>query len=236
MKTCVNACLGQLIVSCQAYEDTPLYGAENMKRMVQSAMLGGAKVVRCCWPQDIRAARSLSPALVIIGSNKVMPQAGNSLDDVFITPTFEKAREVVEAGADLLALDARITKKRGKSELLELLHQIREAFPNIGVMADCAAYEECQICAQSGAVDILSTTLSGLVKPIEGPDTELVRQLKADFTLPVNAEGRIWELKDIDAVVEAGADMITIGTAITRPHLITERFLNHYLQLQDHAE
>ena len=48
MKTCVNACLGQLIVSCQAYEDTPLYGAENMKRMVQSAMLGGAKVVRCC--------------------------------------------------------------------------------------------------------------------------------------------------------------------------------------------
>ena len=115
MKTCVNACLGQLIVSCQAYEDTPLYGAENMKRMVQSAMLGGAKVVRCCWPQDIRAARSLSPDLIIIGINKVMPQVGDSLDDVFITPTFEKAREVVEAGADLLALDARITKKRGKS-------------------------------------------------------------------------------------------------------------------------
>ena len=79
MKTCVNACLGQLIVSCQAYEDTPLYGAENMKRMVQSAMLGGAKVVRCCWPQDIRAARSLSPDLIIIGINKVMPQVGDSL-------------------------------------------------------------------------------------------------------------------------------------------------------------
>ena len=177
MKPKVQACLSQLIVSCQAYEDTPLYGAETMKKMVQSAMLGGAQAVRCCWPQDIRAARSLSEKLIIIGINKVMPKGEEKLDDVFITPTFEKAREVVEAGAD-----------------------------------------------------ILSTSLSGLVNPIEGPDTELVRRLKQDFTLPVNAEGRIWELKDIDAVVEAGADMITIGTAITRPHLITERFLNHYRQ------
>ena len=75
MKTSVEACLGQLIVSCQAYEDTPLYGAETMKKMVQSAMLGGAQAVRCCWPQDIRAARSLSEKLIIIGINKVMPKA-----------------------------------------------------------------------------------------------------------------------------------------------------------------
>lgn len=230
MKPKVQACLSQLIVSCQAYEDTPLYGAETMKKMVQSAMLGGAQAVRCCWPQDIRAARSLSEKLIIIGINKVMPKGEEKLDDVFITPTFEKAREVVEAGADILALATRITAKRGKTELLALLHEIHEAYPHIAVMADCATYEECRFCAESGCVDILSTTLSGLVNPIEGPDTELVRRLKQDFTLPVNAEGRIWELKDIDAVVEAGADMITIGTAITRPHLITERFLNHYRQ------
>ena len=102
MKPKVQACLGQLIVSCQAYEDTPLYGAETMKKMVQSAMLGGAQAVRCCWPQDIRAARSLSEKLIIIGINKVMPKGEKKLDDVFITPTFEKAREVVEAGADIL--------------------------------------------------------------------------------------------------------------------------------------
>ena len=92
MKPKVQACLGQLIVSCQAYEDTPLYGAETMKKMVQSAMLGGAQAVRCCWPQDIRAARSLSEKLIIIGINKVMPKGEKKLDDVFITPTFEKAR------------------------------------------------------------------------------------------------------------------------------------------------
>lgn len=90
MKPKVQACLSQLIVSCQAYEDTPLYGAETMKKMVQSAMLGGAQAVRCCWPQDIRAARSLSEKLIIIGINKVMPKGEKKLDDVFITPTFEK--------------------------------------------------------------------------------------------------------------------------------------------------
>ncbi len=161
MKPKVQACLGQLIVSCQAYEDTPLYGAETMKKMVQSAMLGGAQAVRCCWPQDIRAARSLSEKLIIIGINKVMPKGEKKLDDVFITPTFEKAREVVEAGADILALDTRITTKRGKAELLALLHEIHETYPHIAVMADCATYEECRFCAESGCVDILSTTLSG---------------------------------------------------------------------------
>ena len=74
MKPKVQACLGQLIVSCQAYEDTPLYGAETIEKMVQSAMLGGAQAVRCCWLQDIRAARSLSEKLIIIGINKVMPK------------------------------------------------------------------------------------------------------------------------------------------------------------------
>ena len=146
------------------------------------------------------------------------------------TENLSMVREAVEAGADIIALDTRITAKRGQAELLDLLQRIHEAYPQIGVMADCAAYEDAKICAESGCVDILSTTLSGLVRPIEGPDVELIRRLKADFSLPVNAEGRIWELQDIDAVVDAGADMITIGTAITRPHLITERFLNHYRQ------
>lgn len=227
MKKVIEKCLGELIVSCQAYEDTPLYGADNMKRMVECAMMGGAKVVRCCWPQDIEAARSISDDLVIIGINKVFPPDG-SMDGIFITPTFEAAEAIIKVGADIVALDSRFIPSRPKEDLLKLLKQIHEAYPEVGIMADCATYEECVFCAESGYVDIVSTTLSGLVNDMEGPDTELVKKLKETVELPVNAEGRIWELKDIDDVVKAGADMITIGTAITRPHLITERFVNHY--------
>ena len=228
MKPIVKKCLGEMIVSCQAYQDTPLYGADNMKRMVQCAVMGGAKVVRCCWPQDVAAAREVGDDLIIIGINKVLPPDG-SMEGIFITPTFESAKEVIEAGADIVALDARIIPERGKEALAELLKQLHEAFPETGIMVDCATFEECMFCAESGYVDIVSTTLSGLPHPeMEGPDIELVKQLKAATDLPVNAEGRIWELKDIEDVVKAGADMITVGTAITRPHLITERFVNHY--------
>ena len=33
MKEVVKKLLGQVIISCQAYVDTPLYGRENMKIM-----------------------------------------------------------------------------------------------------------------------------------------------------------------------------------------------------------
>lgn len=231
MKKVVERCLGKLIVSCQAYEDTPLYGAENMKKMVECAVLGGAEVVRVCWKQDIEAARTVSDDLIIIGINKIMSK-DQTIDDIFITPTFEAAKDVIDAKADILALDARITPKRSQGELIELLKQIREYAPDIGIMADCSNLEECLFSANSGYVDIVSTTLSGKYKQIEGPDLELLRELKNKVSLPINAEGRIWELKDIDDVVEAGADMITIGTAITRPHLITERFINHYRKVR----
>ena len=232
MKEAVKRCLGQLIVSCQAYQNTPLYGAEMMKKMVECAMIGGVRAVRCCWPQDIRAARQLSSDLIIIGIHKVMPPDEQDLSSIFITPSFEAAQGVVEAGADILALDARLTAQRGQAALHALLEQIHNAFPSIAVMADCATEEECLFCAQTGLVDIHSTTLSGLDHDIPGPDVELIRKLKAKTTLPVNAEGRIWDLDDLEAVVTAGADMVTIGTAITRPQLITERFVQHYQKLQ----
>ena len=235
MKEIVKKCLGEVIISCQAYEDTPLYGAQNMKNMVECAMIGGARVVRCCWPQDIAAARSLSEdrdKLVIIGINKIFPADG-SMDGIFITPTFEAAEEIIKAGADIVALDCRILETRGKDELLALLKKINEAYPEVGVMADCETYEECKFCDDTGLVDIVSTTLSGINHPeMEGPDIELLKKCKETLTHPINAEGRIWELADITAVTKENADMMTIGTAVTRPHLITERFINHYNKIK----
>lgn len=79
-------------------------------------------------------------------------------------------------------------------------------------------------------MDIISSTLSGytrqsLNRKSSRPDVELVRQLKQAVDLPVNGEGRIWELADLEAVLAAGADMVTIGSAVTRPHEITKRFV-----------
>ena len=48
---------GQLIVSCQALSDEPLFGAEIMARMALAARQGGAKAIRANGPDDIRAFR-----------------------------------------------------------------------------------------------------------------------------------------------------------------------------------
>ena len=84
-----------------------------MKAMAESVLLGGAEGIRACWPQDIRAIRSICQK-PIIGIYKEYKQ-GDPLDQVFITSTFEQAKAVIEAGADILGMDCTIRKSRGLS-------------------------------------------------------------------------------------------------------------------------
>lgn len=221
MHPSVKRCLGKVIVSCQAYEDTPLYGSEKMKIMAQCALMGGAEVIRACWGQDIQAIRSLGN-VVIIGLNKVIQHGKKQGEYIMITPTLESAKEVVEAKADILALDCTLRPYRGKAQLTDLLRQIKQRYPDIAIMADCATLEEGIFAEQTGLVDIISTTLS---HENEGPDFDLVQKLKQTCKLPINGEGRVWEVEDLHQMILSGADMVTMGTAITRPHLITERFI-----------
>lgn len=229
MHNAVKQLLGKVIVSCQAYEDTPLYGSDYMKAMAESVLLGGAEGIRACWPQDIKVIRSVCK-VPIIGIYKDFSD-GDPLDTVFITSKYEYACEVIEAGADILGIDCTIRENRGLQELLELLQRIKDKYPNTPIMADLSTVEEGIALAESGLVDIISTTLNGytrhsLGQKKEGPNCEMVTELKKHISLPINAEGRIWTLEDLQAVMDAGADMVTIGSSITRPHLITERFVN----------
>ena len=43
--------------------------------------------------------------------------------------------------------------------------------------------------------------------------------------IPVIAEGRIWNPEDARKLLELGAYAVVVGSAITRPTLITRRFL-----------
>lgn len=228
MHESVKKLLGGVIISCQAYEDTPLYGAENMKRMAQCAIMGGANGLRACWPQDIKAVRSITD-LPIIGINKMFGD-GDPMDEIFITPTLDSASEIIEAGADIIAIDCTIRPSRSFEELYNLLKAVKTAYPNIAIMADLATLDEAIKVAESGYVDIISTTLAGYTRSSahvksDGPNIEMIRELKKHVSLPINGEGRVWELHDLEAMLDAGADMVTIGTAVTRPHLITERFV-----------
>lgn len=229
MHKTVEKLLNGVVISCQAYEDTPLYGSQYMAAMALCAQMGGAAGLRACWPQDIKAVKAAC-SLPVIGINKKFGD-GDPMDEIFITPTFESAKEIIEVGCDIVALDCTIRECRPFEELEALLHQIKEAYPDMPVMADLATLDEALAVADTGCVDIISTTLAGYTRnscegATERPNVDLVREIKKRTSLPVNAEGRIWELRDLEEVLEAGADMVSIGSAVTRPHLITERFVN----------
>ena len=91
---------GGLIVSCQVQHDDPIYSEEMPVKMAEAAQWAGAVGIRANSPEQIRAIRE-AVDLPIIGLYKIWQEG----TDVFITPTLEAAKQVYEAGADIIALD-----------------------------------------------------------------------------------------------------------------------------------
>ena len=187
----LEALRNQLIVSCQAAPDEPLHGAVYMAAMARSAAEGGAGGIRANGEADIRAIREVT-ALPIIGIDKRhFPDS-----DVYITPTFESARQIVEAGANLVALDGTARARPNGETLLSLIGAIHAQL-NVPVMADCSCLEDAQAAAAAGA-DVLATTLSGYTshgrRSRPGPDLDLIAELVRAFDLPVIAEGRFGQM------------------------------------------
>jgi len=96
-------------------------------------------------------------------------------------------------------------------------------------MADISTLEE-GIKAREDGADILSTTLAGYTlesaaSPSDAPDFELLEQLVSNTDCPVILEGRIWSPAQVDKAFEIGAHAVVIGSAITRPQLITKKFV-----------
>ena len=210
---------GGLIVSCQALDDEPLHGAEIMARMALAAWQGGAVGIRANGPEDIRAIRAVVP-LPLIGLYK------DGTVGVYITPTFDHARAVADAGADIVALDATL-RPRPKGERLAAIIAAIHAECGKPVLADISTVDEGLAAVVAGA-DLVSTTLSGYTPyspQQEGPDLDLVRALAARLAVPVIAEGRIRTPAEARAALDAGAFAVVVGGAITRPQIITASFV-----------
>src|SRR5918997_1330345 len=93
---------GGLVVSCQARDDNPLHGSPFMAAMAKAAVMGGAVGIRADGVSDVAAIReAISPDVPILGIFKGKQPGGT----VFISPSVESALNVLEAGAQLVALD-----------------------------------------------------------------------------------------------------------------------------------
>ena len=214
----------QVIVSVQAMPNEPLYKEECIIAMMASVINGGAKALRLAGARDIINAKKMFN-VPVIGLTKPNKLPENWLECVYITPTMKKAEELITAGADIIATDA--TKRpRPKETLKEIVKGIKEQ--NKLAMADISTFEE-GLNARNLGFDIISTTLSGYTSYTQTnskiPDFELLEKLVKNLDCPIILEGRIWEPKEVDKAFQLGAHSVVIGSAITRPQLITRRFI-----------
>ncbi len=225
----VDSVMGRVLISCQAGPESPLNSPHILAALAASAELGGAGGFRVDGPANVAAVRSVSD-LPILGINKVMRDGF----DVFITATIADAWEVVEAGADIVALDGTMRPRPGGENLSEIIAELHGR--DVPVMADIATAEEAAAAVAAGA-DIIATTLAGYTAETEaldhdGPAFELLRDIR-DLPVPVFVEGRIWTREHLVQALSDGASAVIVGSAVTVPELITARLVAASTQFWD---
>lgn len=214
-----------LIVSCQALEYEPLHSSFIMSKMALAAYQGGAKGIRANTIEDIQAIKK-EVDLPIIGIIKQEYEGSV----VFITPTIKEVDALVKEGVDIIAIDATIRERPHHIYLDDFFKEVRKKYPNQKFMADCSTIEEA-IHADELGFNFIGTTMVGYTKEskglkIEEKDFEIIKTIIQKVKHPVIAEGNIDTPQKAKRVLELGCYSVVVGSIITRPQLITKRFID----------
>ena len=209
---------GGLVVSVQAAPDSPLAAPEHLVAIARAVEAGGAVGIRTEGVEAIRAIRNAVGVPVIGLVKRRMPGT-----DVYITPEIEDVRAVVEAGADLVAVDATERPRMDGTIGAEFVAAAGAELPG-GILADVDDASAGRAAAEAGAAAI-ATTLSGYTgaETPSGPDLPLIVELAQELEVPVLAEGRYSTQEEVWAALGAGAFAVVVGTAITDPEALTRR-------------
>jgi putative N-acylglucosamine-6-phosphate 2-epimerase len=214
---------GRLIVSCQALENEPLHSDFIMGRMALAAKEGGACGIRANTIVDIKEIQRQVDLPIIGIIKRVYPDS-----EVYITPTMDEVDALVNAGVDIIALDATNRPRPNNRSLKDFFGDVRAKYPDVLFMADCSTEEEA-IFADELGFDFIGTTMVGYTKESEGlrieeNDFEILRNILAKVKHKVIAEGNINTPEKCKRVIELGAFSVVVGSIITRPQLITREF------------
>ena len=219
MATIQEQLRGGLVVSCQAAPGDPLEDTETIRRIARAAVADGANGLRLNTAEHIASIRR-DTALPIIGIRKQYVEGM-----LRITPDFASAAALARAGASIIALDCTERTWNFGEPWQQLIYRIHTELQR-PVMADVATLAEALAAAAAGA-DFVGATLYGYTEATRFARAynwtllaEMVRQVRA----PVIAEGHISTPADARRALAEGALCVVVGSAITRPGVITSRF------------
>lgn len=224
-KQIIESMCGGLIVSCQVQKDDPIYTDDIVVKMAEAAKWAGAVGIRANSPEQIAAIKKVVD-LPMIGLYKIW----HDDTDVFITPTLEAAKQVWEAGAEIIALDCTEQITHEGNPAYELLPILKKEIPEAIIFADVSTYDEAKRAIELGA-DIVAPTLYGYTeatKHIEEPNLREFAKMCRDFKdeVYIMMEGHIYTPEDAMKCIYLGADAVVVGSAITRPHLTAKRYVD----------
>ena len=217
---------GSIVVSCQATPGEPLYLKDDsiMYLMARAAKLAGARMIRTSSVRDIVAIKE-ETGLPVIGLIKREYPGYTGR----ITMTMREVDECVQAMADIISIDCTDCTRGDGLTPTEFLKQVKNKYPNIIIMADCATYDEAVAAYEAGA-DLVGTTMNGYTPQTADqkgdPNFELVERLAKVLPCPVIAEGRVHTPEQARKMLELGAWAVVVGGAITRPLEIAQRFFD----------
>lgn len=216
---------GALIVSCQALPHEPLHSSFIMGRMARAAKAGGARGIRANSIVDILEIQK-EIDLPIIGIIK--EEYPDSC--VYITPTMKEVSALAASGVAVIACDATTRKRPAGKSLEDFLKEVRDKYPQQLLMADIATLQEAETATRLG-FDFVGTTLHGYTEDTLGMDVAdndffFLKQVLSVVHVPVIAEGKIDTPVKAHRVKDLGVYAVVVGSAITRPQLITKSFFD----------
>ena len=203
-----------LIVSVQAPLGSPMRDPDVIAAMAEASLRNGAIGVRLESPEHIGAVRRRCPEALIIGLWKcTFPNSS-----VYITPGWREIQGVWSAGADVIALDA-TERVRPEGQLLADLVQRARQELRATLMADVDSVQNGLHAAALGC-DWIGTTLYGYTETTSErtpPGLELLPDLRRGLESSVRliCEGGITSPGIARSALDAGADNVVVGTAIT---------------------
>lgn len=209
-----------LIVSCQAVKGEPLYGYGIMHLFARAAKAGGACGIRAL--VDDVAAIKREVELPVIGLVKeIYPDS-----EIYITATLKEVDRLLSSKCDVICMDATARRRPNGETLQNLYNYARKKCGARELMADVSTLEEA-LAAEEMGFDYVSTTLRGYTvytADCNLPDIDFVAECKKRLKkAKLIAEGGIFEVSHIKRVSDLQPYAVVVGSAITRPKVITER-------------
>lgn len=222
MNKLIEQLKNSMIVSCQAEGEDPFNAnPEYMALFAKAAEMGGAIGIRTQGIEKLKAIKRATK-LPVIGLLKSQFADGT----VRITGSFAEVEQLIAAGSDIVAIDGTFREREGLTGP-EFIKVVKQRYGCL-VLADIATFAEAKACEDNGA-DCISTTLNGYTPDTlqfhDGPNYDVLKECVDGLKIPVFAEGRYNTPAEAGKAMELGAYAVISGTAITRPRVITQWFV-----------